>query len=162
MQTDQDQEQMVVTGLEAMELTAQTVNADGPVVSNPAEPVIERSAPTADVPAGRSVSAEPSKELYLEATDDNAKRNFVEQVFAARNPEVKPYVAPPIPPRIAEQTRLEMEAGRRRVADFEAQQASRPQRPVEPDGTTTAVFRPADYVPDQQKNQGHVGARPLS
>lgn len=89
---------------------------------------------------------------------DAIKRAFYEKLSARQEPP-KVYVPPPVPERIAETTRLEMEAGRRRVAEFEAQKASRPQPAPHPsEGTNTAVFRPNDYVPDQKKGQGNVAS----
>jgi hypothetical protein len=90
---------------------------------------------------------------------DALKRQFYEKLSARQEPP-KVYVPPPVPERIAENTRLEMEAGRKRVAEFAEQQANRPQPAPPPpsEGTNTAVFRPNDYVPDQKKGQGNVAS----
>lgn len=100
-----------------------------------------------------------SKEMQEQAENENTVRNFMQSLHAARNPEPKVYTPPPVSERMAEQTRLEMEAGRKRVEEFDAMQASRP-RPtpiVDPrEGTSVPVFRPADFVPDQRKGQGNL------
>ena len=99
-----------------------------------------------------------SKEDQLHAESDNLKRDFLQRVAAARAPEIKPYTPPAVPPRIAEQTRLEMEAGRQRVAEFAEQQASRPRPAPQQDGSMTPVFRPEDYVPNQKKGEGLIAS----
>jgi hypothetical protein len=108
-----------------------------------------------------------SKETMEQAENENMARNFALSMQAARNPEVVPYTPPAVPKAIAESTRLEMEAGRKRVAEFEEMERLRPKpAPVQDPhaGSSTAIFRPADYVPDQRKGQGNAAsdsARPL-
>jgi hypothetical protein len=106
-----------------------------------------------------------SRDLMERAESENLARNFALSMQAQRNPVVVPYVTPAVPPQIAENTRLEMEAGRKRVAEFEALEAARPKRAPDPtQGGSVAVFRPGDYVPDQKQGQGLVAgnsARPL-
>ena len=97
------------------------------------------------------------KELQTEAEDEDRKRDFVAEVFAAREtPAAKVYTPPPVPDAVKTQTQLEMEAGRQRVAEFEAIEASRPKRRPQTNETMQSVFRPADYVPDQKKGQGLI------
>jgi len=102
-----------------------------------------------------------TRDVQEQAENDNMQRDFMVAVAAARNPEPKPYTPPPIPERIAEATRLEMEAGRRRVSEFAAIEAARPkpQPQAQPgNATMTPVFRPADFVPDQKKGQGNIAS----
>lgn len=82
---------------------------------------------------------------------------FVEKLLADRNKPEPVYVPPAPHPRQLEQTRLEMEAGAKRVAENEAEQ--RPVHPRDPsEGTSTPVYRPVEFVPNM--NQGtKVGAR---
>lgn len=93
------------------------------------------------------------KDLYNEAVIANEMRDFNTQLGNAMRPEIKTYTPPPVPPAIAEATRREMEAGRKRVAEFAAVEQQRrvvmAERKKEPwEGNTTAVFRPTAYVPD--------------
>lgn len=98
---------------------------------------------------------------YQQATNENISRNFLTALAAARSPKVNVYTPPPVPPAIQENTRLEMEAGRKRVAEFEAMEALRPKRPVEP-VNSVPVFRPDNYIPDPRKNQGHTMPRTIA
>lgn len=104
------------------------------------------------------------RDQYEEANEENRQRNFVDAIMQARAPQVEPpYVPPPVPHAVATQTALEMEAGRKRVAEFEASEAERlkvteaHKNDKWADKGSTSVFRPASYVPDQRKGQGHVG-----
>jgi len=57
-----------------------------------------------------------------------------------------------------------MEAGQQRVAEFEAQEATRREvheahkRDKWADKGSTPVFRPDDYIPDPKKGQGVIKA----
>lgn len=97
------------------------------------------------------------KDTYERAQEDNLQRDFVEKIMEARRAvSVKPYIAPPIPAQISEQTRMEMEAGKKRVAHFEEQERLRPRphRNADVNGTMVPVFRPDDFIPDPRKGQG--------
>lgn len=103
-------------------------------------------------------------QVYSEASELNREHDFVHAILKAREPVHKPeYVPPAPPPAVVTQTQLEMEAGRKRVMEFAAQEIERQEAherhkndkwAQKPD---TAVFRPDDYVPDQKKGQGNVG-----
>lgn len=57
-----------------------------------------------------------------------------------------------VSPRQAEQTKLEMARGAEVSARHAAQQAARPPREPDPtEGTTTPVFRPADFIPNMKQ-----------
>jgi hypothetical protein len=100
------------------------------------------------------------EELQRIAENDNTKRDFVLKVMAARKKNAEPPPAPPpVAPQIAEQTRLEIEAGRKMNAHHAALAVRRPPpAPVKDD----AVFRPGDWVPDQLKGQGYNQPKTMS
>src|SRR6185369_14227841 len=76
-------------------------------LAEPAKPKIE-------------ITAAQRAELERLAALDKKKRDFTEAVLAARQPKTPVNVVQPVAPRILEQTRLEMEAGRAAVAKAEA------------------------------------------
>lgn len=122
------------------------------------EPVTAPVARTGDE-ARKAYEAMKAAEVERQRVEDERKKaEFVKQVMEARNqpePEHKPQ---PIPPRLAEQTRREMEEGARqnqRHAEFHAQNPM--PRGHNPMGDSQPVFRPADYVPNF--DQGDVKAR---
>lgn len=85
---------------------------------------------------------------------DKRLREIHAQIIAQRNAKPPVYVAPPLPPGIAEKTRLEIEEGRKRNAMAEEAKATRPQpKPDKTEGTTTPVFRPGDFVPNMQQGK---------
>ncbi len=96
----------------------------------------------------RSPAAERIAEIHAE---------IIAMREAAANPP--PYVAPPVHPLIAENTRLEMEAGAARVKLVQEERAKAliPQDPFKPE--STPVHRPKDYVPNMK--QGHTNARTI-
>jgi hypothetical protein len=77
---------------------------------------------------------------------------------------VPEHIPPQVPPAIVEQTRLEMEAGRKRMMEFANAEIERQEmhernkRDKWADKGSTPVFRPDDYVPDQKKGQGNITA----
>lgn len=172
-----DQEPQVATGLAGLQAPAPTPS---PIPAPTAEAVPEAAlaalpnpgAPvqiagladdlTAKVPEINQVAQEAVQQFQLadqrQAENENKVRDFMGKLAAAKRPEDTPYVPPPIPLRIAEQTRKEMETGAARVAEFEAQQAARPRARPETDRSMTPVFRPADFVPDQKKGQGNLAS----
>src|SRR5579864_2566633 len=84
-----------------------------------------------------------TKDLQDQAEADNLKRDFISGVMAARAPAPAPYVPPPVSERVAEQTRLEIEAGRKTLAVHSERQAVRPRHVPDPrEGTTKSVLRP--------------------
>jgi hypothetical protein len=113
-----------------------------------------------------SIAPDYDPDTYQRAHDDNLKRDFLEAVGqrnsfnpsggGGNNPPE--YVPPPIPARVAEQTRLEMEAGRRAVAEAEARdkamaaiRKANQERDAAASGTMKTVFAPDDYVPNMQQ-----------
>lgn len=158
---DQPQDQPVVTGLEVAPEPAP--QKQDPI--NFAEPVS-----AADLTAGVGekpeeavpvISAEQLRALQNEAAREDLKRDFTLKVLEARKQNDAPEPAPPpLAPRMAEQTNAEIAAGRKMNEHHAALQFHRPK--VEQDRTKhEAVFRPADYVPDQKKGQGNVSGRNL-
>jgi hypothetical protein len=100
--------------------------------------------------------------IQKEAARENDKRDFFLKIHNARQPAPEPVHTPPaLAPRMVDQLNAEIEAGRAMVAKNEARapRAHHVQHPA--DGKVVPVFRPADYVPDQKKGQGHVNARTL-
>lgn len=98
--------------------------------------------------APRNPDVQPSNTVIR--PHDITHDQFLAQLIEQRNaPDPTPPAPPPIPPRIMDQTRAEMEAGRARVARFEAQEAARPKQapPSEKEGLMTPVHRPGDHVP---------------
>ena len=107
--------------------------------------------------------AEEPADLRSEAQkiNDQIHQRILESRMQARKAE-EPKPPQPASQHILDQTRREMEAGRKTSEWHWTQQeharAGRPPPPrpgVVPEGTV-AVFRPNDYVPDQVKGQGYV------
>lgn len=100
------------------------------------------------------VSEVHKRELVREQARADELRAKLLGTVAKRNlPPVEPK-AQPVPAAIAEQTRLEMEAGRK-MNDHHAGVRSIPPRRIDPrEGTSVPVFRPADYVPPLTKSPG--------
>lgn len=94
------------------------------------------------------------RDIYDEAVEENRQRNFMEMLSMSRNPAPKPaYVPPPVAPQMAEQTRLELEEGRKRVLAAEEREDER-KRITElhkndrwADKPPESVFRPGNHVP---------------
>ena len=103
--------------------------------------------------------------IYSEAAEQNREHDFIQAILEARKPPEVPVYVPPVPsPAAAEQTRLEMETGRKRVMEFASQEIERREaherhkRDKWADKGSISVFRPDDYVPDQKKGQGNITA----
>lgn len=149
---------------------------ENPVNDTPisfAEPETQQTAlieddnsPVEKAEASHGLTDEQFYKLHQEAVAENEKADFRARILAARNAKPAPEpVKPPIAERVAEQTKAEMAAGKKLVEQRAAEQAMRSGMPrPAPDkgeGTTTEVFRPANYVPDVKKGQGNVQARNL-
>lgn len=109
---------------------------------------------TADVPAAVGVS----RETYDAAWVEHSHRDFAQRIAQARAPVVRVPVAPCIAPRIAETTRLEMEAGAARVAQFAVAEQQRrviPRKKEPWEGNNTPIFRPIDFIPDPRRAPGN-------
>jgi len=107
------------------------------------------------------ISDREMDKLRAEAERENAKVEFAKKIVAARAPkDVPPAPPPPMAPRMVEQTNAEILAGQQAVARHAEHYAKHRPAPVQEN--TKAVFRPGDYVPDQQKGQGYVQARSIS
>jgi hypothetical protein len=135
---------------------------------NDPEENLEAQSQTADVSEEKPFDPTRSKEegkTYDEAQDINREHDFVKAILKAREPPPVPEHTPPqVPPAIVEQTRLEMEAGRKRMMEFAGEEVARQEaherhkRDKWADKESTPVFRPDDYVPDQKKGQGNITA----
>lgn len=103
------------------------------------------------------MTAEEELDLIRQAEVEDLHRNFAAQLAQANRAAPVNVMPPPQPvaPRIAEQTRLEMEAGKAAVAKHAAAQSMRAPRPAEPP-TSVPIFRPDDYVPNNA--QGNIQA----
>ncbi len=95
----------------------------------------------------------------VQANNERMKRDFTEQVLAARHQAAQPPPPPqPMAPAMAERTRREMAEGARQSAVWAEQQKSRPlpnARDVAAAGHTTPVFAPATYT--HEKGEGFEG-----
>lgn len=95
-----------------------------------------------------------SSEKQVGETDqqhqERIKREFEAAVLAVRRQEEAPPLPPmPVPKAIAEQTRREMEAGRRQSEYWKEQQKLRPlptAKEIQAAGMNTPVFRPGEYM----------------
>lgn len=101
---------------------------------------------TADVPAPEY--SEIPKDLYDEAWVEHSHRGFNDRIMAARTPVIKAVIAPAVAPQILATTQMEMEAGRKRVADFaeaEMQRRAIPRKKEAWEGSNTPIFRPGQF-----------------
>ena len=107
---------------------------------------------------------EPQHVSEAKAINDQIHRRILEARMAARKAE-EPKPPQPASQHILDQTRREMEAGRRQSEwHAEQQRAARATKKAPPKmgghgeqgARTTEVFRPNDYVPDPVKGQGQV------
>jgi len=124
-------------------------------IAEPPAPQVQ-AAPVPEVP--QENSRERAEREYHEKAQARI-RHFADQLREANKSEVKVHTPPPVAPAIAEQTRREMQAGAEAVARHAAAKAARPAlvlsaRELAAQGSSTPVFRPADYVPDPTKGQG--------
>lgn len=156
-------EPAVATGLTDIKLeeiaAAAAVEAESPPVTTE----VLASAEPSELVQVSSLDDMAARELYEVARRDNVARDFTHDVLAARHQPEPVYTPPPVPTFIEQQRAAEMEAGRKAVAKRAAEDEARGYHHKPPEATgSVAVFRPADYVPDPKKNQGHVNARTLS
>ncbi len=84
------------------------------------------------------------------------KRDFTLAVLKAREPAPEPVASQPVAPGMAERTAAEMSEGARMNQVHADAKANRPAlRPsaaeVAAQGSSTPVFRPADFIPDPMK-----------
>ena len=97
----------------------------------------------------------------------HTNREVYERILASRNAPPAVQIPQPVAKRITDQTTAEMKEGAR-ISAIHAERSrtiprSQPsQREVAAQGTTTPVFRPADFVPDPTRNQGDVRAQPVT
>lgn len=135
-----------------------------PATPPQAEPISEPDTPMATAVGGAVVPyTDVPKAIYDEAQEDHRRYLFRELILEARLPsqvEHAEAAPPPVPPAIAEQTRLEMETGRKRnehYAGIEAQRLKMVEAQKKDqwaDKPTEQVFRPANYIPDPRKTPG--------
>ncbi len=113
----------------------------------PETPVKAVPRPKVRVARKSTLSAEEELALINEAEGEDIKRTFALELMEARKPVEQVVITQPPIPRLMEQTRLEMEAGRAAVAKVAAERGVRP-APVKEkwDGNTVSVFRPEDYA----------------
>jgi hypothetical protein len=133
----------------------------------PADAVpIPAVAPAAPIqsPQLAALAKEEARVADLEAQ----KQAFYQRVRDAKQAGLpKALVPQPIPERILAQTQAEMAAGAAAVAAHAEAQGRRiipvqVARPGIVEPTTSPVFRPDNYVPDQKKGQGNVTSTPLT
>ena len=118
--------------------------------------------PSPEASADTRTAAQKADDAAAAARHEAAKQ-FTERVLAARKPENTEPRPQPVAPGIVNQTRAEMEAGQKMNEHHANLKLNAPQRKRidATEGKNTPVFRPNDYVPDQKKGQGNVGARPV-
>lgn len=163
MPTETPQDQPVDTGLELLQAPAPEPKPDKEISF--AEPIsaADLTAGVADTPEeARPVLTEAQMAaLQAEANRDETKREFTLKVLAARAKKAEPDAPPPpLAPRIAEQTNAEIAAGRKMNEHHASLQVHR-HPPEQTNEKHQAVFRPADYVPDQKKGQGYTQGQKL-
>ena len=132
-----------------------------------AEP-IKILAPEEHIAAHVFVGNDPGQVAAEAVESDAARKNraIYERILAARNQPPAVPVPQPVARRITDQTRVEMAEGARMSAIHaeRTRTIKRPQpssREIAAQGSTTPVFRPADFVPDPVKNQGNVRSQPV-
>lgn len=157
-QPETPQEALVETGLEAAQEPSAPINFEEPISA------ADLTAGVADTPEEARPLLTEAQMLALqgEAARDDTKRDFTLKVLAARaKKEEEPPAPPPLAPRVVDQTNAEILAGRAMNEHHAALQARRPPVEKQRGEKHEAVFRPADYVPDQQKGQGYTQGRNL-
>ena len=106
------------------------------------------------VPA-KSENARDAKERIWHEEQEAKRRGFVQAYAKANEAEEKPVIVQPVAPAVAEQTRLEQEAGRKMNDHHAALRGGRPPMVKNPsDGSMVPVFRPGDYVQPKMTESG--------
>lgn len=116
--------------------------------SQVAEGVVFADEPIAAPAPKIELSDREMRALQDAASAENDKRDFIAKIHEANAPVPEPsQLAGPVPLRVQEQTKLEMEAGRAQVQKNEAAMAGRPPMPKDPynDSRNVEVFRPAQF-----------------
>lgn len=115
--------------------------------------IYERARLAAEATAAQDTWSRSSEKRIGETDQDHQariKREFEAAVLAVRRQEDQPPMPPqPVPPAISEQTRREMEAGRKQSEYWRQQQKLRPlptAKEIREAGTNTPVFRPGEYA----------------
>jgi len=131
---------------EAQQPNTQTLIAAG---GDP-DPKPAEAQASADVPL-----VQAPQSVRDDAEREDMHRDFERRMAEANQPKVDTYVTPPVPSQIAANTRLEMEAGRRRVSEFAGIEAARQKfnavRKAEAwEGQNTPIFRPGNF--EEYKN----------
>ena len=115
--------------------------------------ILERARLAAEASAAQEVWSRSSEKQRNESDQDHQdriKREFEAAVLAVRKQETAPPLPPmPVPSAIAEQTRKEMEAGRKQSEYWKSQQVHRPLptvKEIREAGSNTPVFRPGEYM----------------
>ena len=103
----------------------------------------------------KSENARDAKERIWHEEQEAKRRGFVRAYAKANEVEEKPVVVQPVAPAVAEQTRLEQEAGRKMNEHHLSLRGGRPPTVKNPsDGSMVPVFRPADYVQPKMSESG--------
>lgn len=101
----------------------------------------------------------------VESAVAQSNREIYERIITSRNQPPAVPTPQPVAKRIHDQTRAEMAEGAR-ISAIHAERSRTVPRPrpspreVAAQGTSTPVFRPADFIPGQ--NQGDVRAQPVT
>ena len=110
---------------------------------------------TAPPASAKSENARDAKERIWHEEQEAKRRGFVQAYAKANEVEEKPVVVQPVAPAVAEQTRLEQEAGRKMNEHHLSLRGGRPPTVKNPsDGSMVPVFRPADYVQPKMSESG--------
>ena len=126
-----------------------------PADFKPIEPVVAAAPPVASSAPEKSENARDAKERIWHEEQEAKRRGFVQAYAKANEAEEKPIIVQPVAPAVAEQTRLEQEAGRKMNDHHAALRGGRPPMVKNPsDGSMVPVFRPADYVQPKMAESG--------
>ena len=105
-----------------------------------------------------SRSSEKLKGETDQEHNDRIQRTFVRAIETARRQDESPPPPPmAIPPAIAEQTKKEMEAGRKQSEYWKEQAKLRPMptaKEIQAAGTNTPVFRPGEFMHEKGDSEG--------
>ena len=128
---------------------------DAPEDFKPIPAVVTAANPAAPPASAKSENARDAKERIWHEEQEAKRRGFVQAYAKANEVEEKPVVVQPVAPAVAEQTRLEQEAGRKMNEHHLSLRGGRPPTVKNPsDGSMVPVFRPADYVQPKMSESG--------